>query len=49
MKKFIITYDFLGERVTKEANGWDELMMWLETIDNDPYILNNTVEINTVK
>lgn len=48
-KQFVITYEHITgpQEVTK--NGWDELLQFLEILDNGEYVSNSTISINTIE
>lgn len=49
MNVYIIEYDFMGDNISIEVDNLLELMQELERLDNDRYVLNSTIVINTVK
>lgn len=47
MKKYIIEYEFYGEKVVKTFDTIEAFAMWFETILEDSHILNHTISIRT--
>ncbi len=49
MNVYIIEYDFMGDTRHLEFDNFDAALQKLNELDNDRYVLNSTIVINTVK
>lgn len=47
MKKYILEYDFMGERVSKPFDSLFEFMEWLAKIEEDDHIVNSSIDFKT--
>jgi len=47
MKTYSLSYDFLGEQVSKQFETLFEFMQWLEKIEECKEICNRTIEFKT--